>query len=146
MAVKPVPDGYHTVTPYLIVPGVGRLLDFVKNAFDAKPMMEPMTAPDGKIVHAEVQIGDSRVMMGESSEKHPPMPAMINLYVPDCDAVYQKALKAGGVSEMPPTDQFYGDRSAGVRDPSGNRWYVSTHKEDVSPEEMKRRAAKHAPK
>jgi uncharacterized glyoxalase superfamily protein PhnB len=92
-------------------------------------------------MHAEVQIGDSRVMMGEANEKHPPMPAMLNLYVKDCDAVYRKALEAGGVSVAPPTDHFYGDRSAGVRDGSGNLWYVSTHKEDVSPEEMKRRMA-----
>jgi uncharacterized glyoxalase superfamily protein PhnB len=141
MAVKPVPDGYHTVTPYLMVSGVAKLLEFVKRAFGARVTTEPMTTPDGKVAHVEVQIGDSRVMMGESSEKHPPMPAMLNLYVPDCDAVYQQALKAGGASVAPPTDHFYGDRSAGVRDASGNLWYVSTHKEDVSPEEMRRRMA-----
>src|SRR5262245_53776235 len=96
-AVKPVPDGYHTVTPYLVGPNCSKLLDFVEKAFGAKKTMEPMTAPGGKIMHAEVQIGTSRVMMGESNEKHPAMPTMINLYVEDSDALYERALKAGAV-------------------------------------------------
>jgi uncharacterized glyoxalase superfamily protein PhnB len=144
MAAKPIPDGYHTVTPYLVVPRVDGLLDFVKRAFDAKVTMPPMKGPDGKVMHAEVQIGDSRVMMGEASDKHPAMPTMINLYVKDCDAVYQKALGAGAVSAMPLKDQFYGDRSGGVRDPSGNMWWISTHKEDVPPDEMARRMSEAA--
>src|SRR5688500_323010 len=86
--VKPIPDGYHTVTPYLIVHGVDKVLEFVKKAFGAKVTTEPMRGPGGKIMHVEVQIGTSRVMMGEASDKHPPMPAMINLYVEDMDAVY----------------------------------------------------------
>ena len=81
--VKPIPDGYHAVTPYLVVPNVAKVLDFVQKAFGAKVTTPPMSGPDGKVMHAEVQIADSRVMMGESSDKHPPMPAMINLYVTD---------------------------------------------------------------
>jgi uncharacterized glyoxalase superfamily protein PhnB len=140
-AAKPIPDGYHTITPYLVVSNCDKVLDFVKKAFGAKPLMEPMTGPGGKIMHTEVMIGDSPLMMGESSDKHPAMPTMINLYVEDSDAVYDRALKAGGVSVMPMTDQFYGDRSGTVRDPSGNVWHISTHKEDVPPAEMAKRAA-----
>ena len=91
-AVKPIPDGYHTVTPYLVVSDCAKLLEFVKQAFDAKPLMDPMTGPGGKIMHAEVKIGDSVVMMANSNEMHGPMPAMLNLYVEDSDAVYAKAL------------------------------------------------------
>jgi PhnB protein len=140
-AVKPIPDGYHTVTPYLIVPGVDRVLDFVQKAFGATITTPPMRGPDGKIGHAEVRIGTSRVMMGEASDRHPAMPAMLNLYVKDCDALFEKAVAAGGTMVMPLTDHFYGDRSGGVRDPAGNQWFVSTHKEDVPPAEMARRAA-----
>jgi uncharacterized glyoxalase superfamily protein PhnB len=145
-AVKPIPDGYHSITPYIVAPHCAKLLDFVKKAFGAKDLMEPMTGPGGKIMHTEIRIGDSVVMMGEANDKHPAMPVMLNLYVEDSDAVYEKALKAGGVSVMPMTDQFYGDRSGMVRDPSGNLWSISTHKEDVPPAEMARRAAEHAKK
>ena len=140
-AVKPIPEGYHTITPYLMVPDCAKVLDFVQKAFGAQPMMEPMRGPDGKIMHTEVKIGDSPLMMGESSAKHPAMPTMINLYVEDSDAVYERAVKAGGTSLMPVTDQFYGDRSGTVRDPAGNVWHISTHKEDVPPAEMAKRAA-----
>jgi uncharacterized glyoxalase superfamily protein PhnB len=140
MAVKPIPDGYHTVTPYLTVQGVPKLLDFLKQAFAAQEI-ERMTQPDGTIGHAEVRIGDSVVMMGEASDEWKPMPGAIYLYVNDADAVYQRALQAGAISTMEPADQFYGDRSAGVKDPSGNYWWIATHKEDVPPEELKRRAA-----
>jgi PhnB protein len=140
MAVKPIPDGYHSVTPYLVVQGTATLLDFLKQAFDAQEAFPPMQRPDGTIMHAEVHIGDSVVMMGEAMSENPPMPGSIYLYVHDADAVYQRALQAGATSLMAPADQFYGDRSAGVKDPVGNRWWIATHKEDVSPEELAKRA------
>ena len=146
MPVKPVPDGYHTVVPYLVSTGVEKLLEFLKAAFGAKITQEPMRRPDGKIMHAEVQIGDSRVMMGESSDKMPAMPASIYLYVPNCDELYANAMKAGATSIMEPANQFYGDRNAGVKDPSGNTWWIGTHVEDVSQEELKKRAAAMKPK
>jgi PhnB protein len=139
MAVKPIPDGYHTVTPYLTVQGVSKLIDFLKQAFEAREI-ERMTQPDGTIMHAEVRIGDSVVMMGEARDQWKPVPGAIYLYVNDTDAVYKRALRAGATSLMEPADQFYGDRSAGVKDPSGNYWWIATHQEDVPPEELKRRA------
>jgi len=139
MAVKPIPDGYHTITPYLTVQGVPKLLDFLKQAFAAQEI-ERMMRPDGTVGHAEVRIGDSVVMMGEAGGEWQPMPGALYLYVNDVDAVYKRALQAGAISTMEPMDQFYGDRSAGVKDPSGNQWWIATHKEDVPPEELKRRA------
>jgi uncharacterized glyoxalase superfamily protein PhnB len=139
MAVKAIPEGYHTVTPYLVVQGAPKLIDFLKQAFDAQER-ERMARPDGTIGHAEVKIGDSIVMMSEASEQWKPMPTGIYLYVNDTDAVYKRALQAGATSVMEPANQFYGDRSAGVRDPSGNNWWIATHQEDVAPEELKRRA------
>lgn len=139
MAVKPIPEGYNAVTPYLVVPGVVKLIDFMKRAFGAQETMPPMMTPDGKVMHTEVRVGDSMIMMGEPSQHAPAMPAALMLYVTDCDAVYRRAIEAGAVSISEPADQFYGDRSAGITDPSGNRWWIGTHKEDVKPEEMKRR-------
>jgi PhnB protein len=138
MAVKPVPQGYHTAVPYLIVNDVDRLLTFVKTAFGARVQEEHRT-PDGKVMHADVIIGDSHIMMGQANEKYHPMPGSILLYVPDCDALYNAALKAGAKSVQEMKDQFYGDRSGGVEDPTGTTWWISTHVEDVSPEEMERR-------
>ena len=138
MAVNPIPEGYRTVTPYLVVDGATNVLDFVKKAFGAEEKLR-MDAPEGKIGHAEVQIGDSIVMMGDAGAENPAMPAMIHLYVDDCDATYERALAAGGTSEREPTDQFYGDRSAGVRDSAGNLWWIATHVEDVPEEEMAKR-------
>ena len=139
MAAKPIPEGYHTITPYLVVPGVAKLIDFLKRAFDAKEV-ERMARPDGTVMHAEVRIGDSIVMMGEASGEKKAMPAMLYLYVNDTDAAYQRALDAGATSLLAPTDQFYGDRNAGVNDPSGNQWWIATHVEDVPPEKMAKRA------
>jgi PhnB protein len=139
MPVKPIPEGYHTVTPYLTVRGVAKLMDFLKRSFGAAEK-ERMTQQDGRIMHAEVRIGDSVVMMGEPADESSLMPGMIHLYVDDVDTTYQRALQAGATSLREPEDQFYGDRSAGVRDAFGNVWWIATHKEDVSPEEMKRRA------
>ena len=139
MTTKPIPEGYHTVTPYLVVPGVPRLIEFLQRVFDAREV-ERMAHEDGTIMHAEVQIGNSRVMMGEPTGQMTPMPAMLYVYVDDPDATWRRALDAGAVSVMEPKDQFYGDRSAGVRDPMGNQWWVAAHKEDVPPDEMARRA------
>ena len=137
--VKPIPDGYHTVTPYLIVEGVAELIDFLKQAFDGVET-ERMPGPDGKVGHGEVRIGDSVVMMGEASGEWKPMPGSIYLYVNDTDATYKRALDAGATSVMEPADQFYGDRNAGVKDASGNMWWIATRKENVSPEELRRHA------
>lgn len=144
MAVKPIPDGYHSVTPYLVVRGVAGVIDFLKQSFGAEETHPRMAGPDGRIMHAEVRIGDSNIMLGEPIGESQPMQGMFYLYVTDTDAVYQRALAAGGVSEMAPADQFYGDRNAGVKDPAGNRWWIATHKEDVTPEEIARRAASRA--
>ena len=139
--VKPVPEGYHTVTPYLVVDGAEKIIKFMKEAFGAQPVFEPMMRPDGKVMHAEFKIGNSILMLADSSERAQATSTMLYLYVPNVDAVYQKALKAGGTSLMEPADQFYGDRSGGVKDPAGNRWHIGTHIENVSPAELKKRAA-----
>jgi len=138
-AVKAVPDNYHTVTPYLTVKGVGSLIEFLERVFDAT-VLECMKTDDGTIRHAEARIGDSIVMMGEAGGEWKAMPACLYVYVPDVDAVYRRALKAGAISLREPADQFYGDRSGGVQDASGNQWWMATHVEDVPPDEMVRRA------
>jgi uncharacterized glyoxalase superfamily protein PhnB len=138
MAVNPVPDGYHTVTPYLTVGGADKVIEFMKEAFDAEERFR-MARPDGTVGHAEVQIGDSIVMIADPVESSP-MPTLLHLYVDDCDATYERALAAGADSVRGPENQFYGDRTAGVRDSGGNQWWISTHVEDVSDEEMARRA------
>jgi uncharacterized glyoxalase superfamily protein PhnB len=140
MPVKPVPDGYGTVTPYLVIPDVAKVIEFLKKAFDATEPHPAHKTPDGRIMHAEVQIGSSRIMMGEPMGEFTPMPAMLHLYVEDCDALYKRAVDAGATPVMEITDQFYGDRSGGVKDSAGNMWWISTHKEDVPPEEMEERA------
>jgi PhnB protein len=139
-AVKPIPDGYHTVTPYLVVRDVPRLIEFLTQAFGATELMRA-ARPDGSVMHAEVTIGDSRVMMGEPPESSPPMPGCIHLYAVDTDALYHLALQAGATSLREPSNQFYGDRMAGVQDPAGNQWWIATHVENVPPAEMARRAA-----
>jgi uncharacterized glyoxalase superfamily protein PhnB len=139
-AVKPVPEGYHTVTPYLTVESVEKLLDFVKKAFHATETYQ-MARPDGSVRHAEVRIGDSIVMMGQARDEWKPRPGTLYLYLSDVDASYERALAAGGKSLREPSTQFYGDRSAGVEDPVGNQWWIATHVEDVPPEEIERRAA-----
>ena len=119
MPVKPIPDGYHTVTPYLTVPGVAALIDFLKTVFDAKEI-ERMASQDGRIMHAEVRIGDSVIMLGEPLGDSVPRPGSLYVYVNDTDRTYNRALQAGAISVMEPNDQFYGDRNAGVKDASGN--------------------------
>jgi PhnB protein len=144
MAVKPIPDRYHSVTPYLIAPGTARLIAFLEQAFGAVET-ERMTRPDGAIMHAEVRIGDSMVMLTDGSADWPAMPAALYLYVTDVDATYARALVAGATPVMAPVTQFYGDRHGGVKDPAGNIWWVATHVEDVSPEELKKRAEARGP-
>ena len=142
MAVKPVPEGYNTVTPYLVLERAPECIDFMKKVFDAQERMR-MNGPDGTVGHAELMIGDSVVMIGSAGGENVPMPAMLHLYVEDCDSVYLRALDSGATSVREPEDQFYGDRSAGVKDAFGNIWYLATHVEDVPPEEMQRRAKAH---
>lgn len=147
MAVKPIPEGYHTVTPYLIVNDGVRALDFYKQAFGATELFR-MQKPDGKIGHAEIKIGDSPIML---ADEHPEAGAKsaqslggssvsILLYVEDADAVTERAIAAGAKVLRPLQNQFYGDRSAALADPFGHAWHVATHIEDVSPEEMRKRA------
>jgi PhnB protein len=139
MAAKPRPDGFHAVTPYLIATDAAKVIDFAKATFGAREAMR-LAAPGGRIGHAELRIGDSAVMLADSHPEHPAMPCMLHVYVDDADATYQRALAAGAASVQPVTNQFYGDRSGGVRDPCGNLWYIATHIEDVPPDELKRRA------
>ena len=152
MAVKSVPDGYHTVTPYLIINGAAQALEFYKRAFGATELLR-MADPQGRVGHAEIKIGDSMVMLAdehhEMGHRGPRTlggtSVSILLYVPDVDTVFDRAIKAGAKSQRPVADQFYGDRMGTLEDPFGHVWTIGTHIEDVSAEEMKRRmAALHA--
>ena len=134
MAVNRIPEGFHNVTPYLVVREVPKLLDFMKQAFKAQEIMR-MPAPDGTIMHAEVRIGDSAIMMGEARGEHKPMPGSIYLYVDDTDATYQRALQAGATSLMEPADQFYGARTYRAKDPEGHIWTFAQTIGEVSREE-----------
>jgi PhnB protein len=145
--VKPIPEGYHSVTPYLIVSDARRALDFYARAFGAKELYR-MEQPDGRVGHAEFQIGDSRVMLAdefpEMGVRSPTTvggsPVTIHLYVEDVDAVVARAADAGATITRPVSDQFYGDRNGGLTDPFGHVWYVATHVEDVPEDELRRRA------
>lgn len=139
MTADPIPRGYHTVTPYLAVHHVPETIEFLKQAFDAEEI-DRHTMPDGRVMNATIRIGDSMVMMGERPVDHPPSPAMLYMYTEDADALYQRAIEAGGKSIMEMTDQFYGDRSGAVEDPSGNQWWIATHIEDMTDEELIERA------
>ena len=139
MAVDPIPDGYHSVTPYLIVEGADRVIEFAKQALGAEETAR-FAMPDGSIGHAEFRIGDSVVMTSDATERWPAMPGVVHLYLDDCDGTYARALEAGAESVQEPADQFYGDRMAGVRDPAGNVWWLATHVEDVPPDELARRS------
>lgn len=138
MAVDPIPKGHSRITPYLTVRGVPILLDFLKQVFDAQEE-HSMKGQDGTIVHAEVTIGGEAIMMGEAHGDWQPTPGSVYIYVEDADATYQRALDAGATSLMEPADQFHGDRYGGVKDPVGNQWWISTHIEDVPPDELDRR-------
>jgi PhnB protein len=137
MPVKPIPEGFHSVTPELNVQGIPKLIDFMKKAFGAEELVR-MPGPGGAIMHAEVKIGDSIVMMSEAV-REAPMPGSIFLYVSDVDAVYKRALEAGATSVMEPANMFWGDRFSRVKDSCGNFWGIATHKEDVPPAEMPKR-------
>jgi PhnB protein len=135
----PLPDGYHSVNAYIVVDGAERLIGFLDAAFDGA-VHELLPAPDGLIGHAEVRIGDSIVMLTDGKAGHPAQPCSIYLYVDDVDATYRRALDAGATSVMEPADQFYGDRNGGVVDPTGNTWWIATHLEDLSSEEILERS------
>jgi PhnB protein len=146
--VKPIPDGYHTVTPYLIIKGAADALEFYKKAFDATELFR-MAQPDGKIGHAEIKIGDSPIML---ADEFPEMnyvgpqtlggsPVSIMIYVDDVDAIFNQAIAAGAQQQKAVEDKFYGDRIGSLVDPFGHVWHIATHKEDVTPEEMEKRMA-----
>jgi len=137
--VKPIPDGYHTVTPILMVNGAAKLIEFLKQAFDAQEK-DRFTDPTGKIAHAEVTIGDSVLQLSDAMGEWKPIQVSLLVYVTDTDAKYKRALNAGATSLREPADQFYGDRTGGVKDFCGNSWWIATHTEDVSREELQRRA------
>jgi PhnB protein len=139
MAVKPIPDGYHAVTPYLVVDGASKLIDFLKGTFGATELFR-MPAPGDRVGHAEVKIGDSNIMIADNTGEWPARPAMLYVYVTDVDATHKRALSAGATQVKEPANQFYGDRSSGITDAFGNYWGIATHVEDVSPEELERRA------
>jgi uncharacterized glyoxalase superfamily protein PhnB len=137
MAVKAIPDGYHTVTPSLVVKGAAKLIDFIKEAFGGEEAFR-MPGPGGAVMHAEVKIGDSVVMLNDAMQQQPTT-ASLFLYVTDVDGVYKRAVKAGATSLSEPADMFWGDRMAQVKDQFGNQWSIATHKEDVPPQEMQKR-------
>ena len=147
---KPIPDGFHTVTPHLILSDTKRALEFYKKAFGAETRSS-MPGPDGKIMHAEMKIGDSIVFLADEmpamapDNKSPKTASCITsstiLYVQDADAVFKKAIDAGAKAIMPPADMFWGDRFGKVTDPFGHQWGIATHIEDVSPQDMQKRQA-----
>ncbi|MBI5684348.1 MAG: VOC family protein [Verrucomicrobia bacterium] len=138
MKTEPIPKGYHTVTPGLTVKGADKVIEFLKRAFDATELSRIARA-DGGVMHAELKIGDSIVMVCEASELCKPTTASLYLYVNDADTVYRRAVQAGGVSQMELGDQFWGDRGGSVTDPAGNQWWIATHIEDLSAAEIEKR-------
>ena len=147
MATKAIPEGYHSVTPYLIINGAAQAIDFYKRAFNATELLR-MASPDGRIGHAEIRIGDSHVMLAdeqpEMGHRSPQslggVPVSLMVYVDDVDGTFNAALACGAHELQPLKNQFYGDRSGTVKDPFGHVWTIATHVEDVEPEEMRRRA------
>lgn len=145
MAVKPIPDGYRSIQPYLMIDGATKAIEFYKKAFGATERL-CMKQPDGRVGHAEIVIGDSCIMMADENPKlqafAPPhyggSSVSLLIYTKDCDAMYQRALAAGAKSDREPADQFYGDRMAGVVDPFGYKWFIATHIKDVSKEELEK--------
>lgn len=137
MPVNPIPAGYTTITPYLLAQEADKLIDYLKAAFNAE--VKSKSEFEGRLMHAELKIGNSMLMAGGANQQWPAMPCMLYVYVPNVDEVYANAIKAGGKSLREPTNEFYGDRSCGVLDPFGNQWWIATHVEDVAPEEIARR-------
>ena len=138
MAIKPIPDGYQRVIPYLVVERVAPLIAFLRSVFDGE-LVGRMEAPDGRVMHAEVRVGDSIVMMAESREGYPPRAGSLYVYVEDVDEAYRRAIHAGASSLMEPADQFYGDRNAGVADAEGTQWWIGARIEELDAVELQRR-------
>jgi uncharacterized glyoxalase superfamily protein PhnB len=138
MPTKPIPEGFHAITPYLFAQGASRLIEFISAAFEGE-LISHEKRPDGAVMHATMQIGDSMVMLADPTPEFGPMPTSIYLYVTDCDAVYHRALSSGGVSVFPMMTLPSGQRYGAIKDPSGNIWWVATHVEDVPPDEQERR-------
>jgi len=144
--VKPIPDGYRSVTPYMIIKGAAQAIEFYKKAFNARERMR-VPGPGGKVMHAELELGDSVIMPGDESPEMGALgpaavggtPVTIHLYVENVDGMFAQAISAGAKQEQPLRNQFYGDRSGGLVDPFGHKWHLAQHIEDVSPEEMDRR-------
>jgi uncharacterized glyoxalase superfamily protein PhnB len=143
MTIPPIPDGYSTITPYLVVANAVSLFQFLARAFGATEIRRsPM--PDGSVLNIEARIGSSMVMIVQGRQAHDIRPFALYMYVPDVDAAYRQALDAGGRSIMEPADQFYGDRGAGIEDPAGNNWWLATRIESLTTEELGRRIARHS--
>ena len=152
--VSPIPGGYNSITPYLIVRGAGKAIDYYKSVFGATEVFR-MDGPDGKVGHAELKIGDSRIMLADenpnmgagyaSATSIGASPVSLYLYIPDVDRVVERAVAAGAKLLKPVQDQFYGDRSGFIQDPFGHLWGVATHVEDVAPQELEERAKKARP-
>ena len=146
--VKPIPDGCHTVTPHLIVRGADKAMDFYKKAFGAEELCR-CPGPGGKLMHAEIKIGNSHVFLAEefpdmgckSPQAYNGSPVTIHLYVEDVDSSYKKAVAAGATATMPVSDMFWGDRFGKLKDPFGHDWSIATHKEDLTPQQMEKRMA-----
>jgi PhnB protein len=139
MATLPIPEGYHSITPSFCVEGAQQFIDFIKFVFNAQDRFR-MDGPGGKIMHAELSIGDSALMVGDAMPQWPAKKNSLYVYVDDVDAAYERALKAGATSVRAPDNAFYGDRNASVQDSFGNLWGIATHVEDVPPDELKKRA------
>jgi uncharacterized glyoxalase superfamily protein PhnB len=140
--VQNPPAGYHTVSPYITVEPIAELLVFLEKVFDAT-VVEKLTRADGSLGHCEVRIGDSIVMLGHPADPGKARPCNLYVYVPDVDETFRRAIACGATPEREPVDQYYGDRSGGFIDAAGNHWWIATHKEDVSPEEIARRSKSH---
>jgi len=136
--VKRVPEGYHSVSPFLIVEGASKLIQFLKQTFDAK-VEESVNGPDGRIAHAELTVGDSIIMMSDATPKYGATASHRYVYLENVDLTFKRALEAGASSVQEPADQFYGDRTAGVKEPTGNYWWIAQHVEDLPPKELERR-------
>jgi PhnB protein len=144
MSVKPIPDGYHTLTPHMIVRDAARAIEFYKQAFGAAERGGVMKGPDGKVMHAELRIGDSIVMLADEFPQYGSMSPLssggsgmaLHIYVEDVDSAFDRATQAGATVEMPLTDMFWGDRYGKLADPFGHKWSIATHKRDMSSEEM----------
>jgi PhnB protein len=139
MAIKSIPEGYHSITPSFCVEGAQEFIQFIKIVFNAQDRFR-MEGPGGKVMHAELSIGDSALMVGDAQPQWPAKVNSLYVYVDDVDAAYARALKAGATSVRAPENAFYGDRNANVQDPFGNFWGIATHVEDVPPDELKKRA------